>query len=118
MEEYNLSNISVKFKFIREKNNISQNKLSKKIGIHRSTVSDIERGLKIPSTTTIIKFCAYFNISADYLLSINESNPKVDDVYDLYLNQEEYIHLENFNDKEKKVFKNFVKGLEEARNIK
>ncbi len=112
MEEYNLSQIGIKFKFIREKNNISQAKLSEKIKIHKSTISDIERSLKIPSTETVIKFCNYFKISTDYLLSMNDENMTSNQIYDLYLNKDLYICLDGFSPSQIRAFRCLIKELE------
>lgn len=63
-----MSTISNRLKELRIKKNLSQNKLSKLLGITRTTYANYEQGSREPSIKMIIKFCNFFNVSADYLI--------------------------------------------------
>ncbi len=67
--------IGEKIKFLREKNNMSQEELAKKVGYNsRSSINKIEKdGRGIPSDKIQI-FAKIFNISPAYLMGWNEEN--------------------------------------------
>lgn len=54
--------------FLREKNNISQRKLAKDLGLSSGNISSYENNKRIPSTETVIALANYFNISTDWIL--------------------------------------------------
>ncbi len=107
---YNLSQIGFKVKKIRQENNISQIQLSKKLNIHRTTISAIERNAQIPSTEFIIKFCFYFKISANYILSLDNVHSH-NEVHNVELYPENYISIEHLNISQAKHLKAFVESL-------
>ncbi len=55
-------------KTLRESSKISQDKLSKIIGVSRSTVAMWETNSSQPDIDTLIKLANFFNVSLDYLL--------------------------------------------------
>lgn len=55
-------------KLLREKNNISQEELSLRLGLSRPAITKYERNERQPSFDTIIKIADYFHVSIDYLL--------------------------------------------------
>ncbi len=114
--EYNISQIGVKFKFIRTKNKLTQEELATKLDVDVTTISAIERNARTPSASTIIKFCNYFNISSDYLLSINSEFTSATHLFDLNLNHEDYIHAENLTTDEKNTIKKFIEQLQSYKN--
>ena len=54
--------------------NLTQAKLSEKVGISEKYLSRIECGKQLPNIVTVIKICDVLRISADKLLSINNIN--------------------------------------------
>jgi len=59
-------------KELRLEKNISQKQLSADIGISTSHYQSYEYGKTKPTIDNLIKFCEYFNVSADYLLGLSE----------------------------------------------
>lgn len=55
----------------RKAANLTQAKLSEKVGISEKYLSRIECGKQLPNIVTVIKICDVLRISADKLLSIN-----------------------------------------------
>lgn len=66
--------LSQNLKYLRKKNNVSQQILGDRIGVGRSTVGDYERGRYEPDISTMISIVDYFNISIDVLLRKNLKN--------------------------------------------
>ena len=58
-------------KNLRKSMNLSQEELSKKIGIPRYTISDWEQGRLEPNCDHLRTLCVFFDISADELLEID-----------------------------------------------
>ena len=59
-------------------------------GLSASTISNYERGVRIPDGKALIKLANYFNVSADYLIGLNnvrneehlaETSSKIDSLY-------------------------------------
>ena len=63
-----MSKISDRLKELRAEKNLSQNKLSELLGITRTTYANYEQGTREPSIEMIVKFCDFFDVSADYLI--------------------------------------------------
>lgn len=55
---------------IRKEKNISQAKLSKIIGYASPQIARYETKVNVPPIEYIEKFCAYFGVSADYILDL------------------------------------------------
>ncbi|MGX9293064.1 helix-turn-helix domain-containing protein [Bacillus sp. A015] len=53
---------------LREKNNLTQEQMAKKIGISRGTYAHYEINKRRPDYETLIKIADLFNVSTDYLL--------------------------------------------------
>lgn len=49
-------------KGLRAERNLSQEELSFRVGLHRTYISQLERGLKSPSLRTLQKICLALNI--------------------------------------------------------
>ena len=62
-------------KSLRERNNLSQIELSKKIGLSNVTLSQYEKGVRKPDIQTLALIAQVFNVTTDYLLG-NETPPK------------------------------------------
>ena len=57
-----------RLKEIRKKRSLTQEQLSEKVDVSLEYISQIERGLKMPSMQVFIKLVEVLDVSADYLL--------------------------------------------------
>ena len=64
--------IANKIKMLRERHNLTQSDLAKKLGLTRSGVNAWEMGISVPSTQYIVELAALFGVSTDYLLDIEK----------------------------------------------
>ncbi|EPR10332.1 helix-turn-helix domain-containing protein [Ruminiclostridium papyrosolvens] len=67
-----MSVLSERVKKLRSAKRQSQNEVGKALGKSRETVSKYELGEREPDPEAIVLFAKHFNVSADYLLGINE----------------------------------------------
>lgn len=65
--------IAEKIKNLREKNNLTQTTLAKKLNVTRSSVNAWEMGISVPSTALLVDLAKLFHVSTDYLLGLNEN---------------------------------------------
>ncbi len=65
--------IADKIKTLREKRNITQAELAKRLGVTRSGVNAWEMGISVPSTQYVIKLAEFFAVSTDYLLDVPQT---------------------------------------------
>ena len=63
-----------KIKYLRESAGLTQAELARILGLSRSGVNAWDMGLSIPSTQYIVELAKTFNVSADYLLGIEETS--------------------------------------------
>ena len=63
--------ISERIRLLREKSNMSQTELAKKLNITRSSVNAWELEISVPSTQYLIQLAKLFRVSTDYLLGIS-----------------------------------------------
>lgn len=63
--------IGEQIKETREKNNLTQSALAKRLGISRSAVNAWEMGISIPSAQYLIELSKLFNVTTDYLLGLD-----------------------------------------------
>jgi len=66
-----------KIKRLRKQKGISQQGLADKIGIHITHVSRLENGHYQPSLDVVRKMIAFFEVSADFLISDSETDFEV-----------------------------------------
>ena len=64
--------IANKIKMLRERHNLTQSDLAKKLGLTRSGVNAWEMRISVPSTQYIVELAALFGVSTDYLLDIEK----------------------------------------------
>ena len=77
----NKERIGKYIKFLRERNNLTQEELTKKVPVTREAVSKWETGRRIPDIETLIILSNIFNVSIESLLSGEESNNAVVNLY-------------------------------------
>lgn len=58
---------------VRE-NNLTMNRLAKNAGFSQTSTDRWKKG-SMPNTDALIKICKYLNVSADYLLDLDETPP-------------------------------------------
>lgn len=63
--------VADKIKDLREKQNLTQAALAKRLGITRSSVNAWELGISVPSTQYIVELAHIFHVSTDYLLGVD-----------------------------------------------
>jgi transcriptional regulator with XRE-family HTH domain len=61
--KYNLTNFGIILQNERKKNGLSQEKLAEQADLHRTYISDLERGIRNPTITTIFTLCKALNIT-------------------------------------------------------
>lgn len=96
--------IGNRIKETREKNNLTQSALSKKLGISRSAVNAWEMGISVPSAQYLVELSELFNVSTDYLLGLSEK--ETIDISDLSDEEKQMIYsLINYFKKYGKTFR-------------
>ncbi len=60
--------IKERLKNLRKEYNLTQDRLSQKLGITRSLISKYENGTNLILTCFVIAYAKFFNVSADYLV--------------------------------------------------
>lgn len=65
-----------KLKELRKNAGYSQAELAKKLSVHQTLISQIERGTVIPSGATLIEIAEFFGVTTDYLLGRNDNSLK------------------------------------------
>ena len=58
----------MKIKELRQKNNISQTELAKKLGVSQKSISNYEKGLTDPDIKTLMKLAECFHTTVDNLI--------------------------------------------------
>lgn len=74
MEKYNMGD---RIREARKQQGLTQEQLAERLDISVEFVSQIERGLKLPSMQVFIKLIETLNVSADYLLRDSVSTGKL-----------------------------------------
>ena len=69
-----LFSIAEKIKYLRESAGMTQSELARNLGLSRSGVNSWEMGLSIPSTQYIVELAKTFDVSADYLLGMENTS--------------------------------------------
>lgn len=64
--------ISKRIKELREEKGISQQKLAEALNFKQSAISMWETGARTPDLYCLIDLCIYFQVSADYLLGLED----------------------------------------------
>lgn len=72
---------SERLKKLRIEKNLSQESLAERLGLSRSTISNYEQNIRVPSVDILNMFADYFDVSIDYLLGRS----------DIRINLKEYL---------------------------
>lgn len=65
-------NISTRLLELRKERALSQAKLAKEIGVTQKAIDFWEKGINEPKASYIVKLAYFFNVTADYILGIEE----------------------------------------------
>lgn len=65
-------NMNEKLKLLRKQKGVSQKMVAEAIGVTLSAYSNYEQGLREPSNQILINLCKYYEVSADYLLGLED----------------------------------------------
>ncbi|MDT3427836.1 transcriptional regulator with XRE-family HTH domain [Paenibacillus forsythiae] len=71
-----METIGQRLKYLRETLKLSQQHVADKTGISRGNISNYEKDRVSPAADTLIAFCSFFAVSADWLLTGQEHIPK------------------------------------------
>lgn len=75
--------IADKIKLLRERANLTQSELAKKLNVTRSSVNAWEMGISSPSVMSIIELSNIFKVSTDYILGVSKNQTfSIDDLTD------------------------------------
>ncbi|GAA0070267.1 hypothetical protein UT300003_17900 [Clostridium sardiniense] len=119
-------NFCVNLKNLRLDNDLSQVKLSEKLGISRSTYSNYENGISEPDLDMLIKISTFFNCSIDELLKgkvATESYPfnppiLIDPNFNFDINKFTIDKLLRKLENNKRYYENHLKQLNKEINLK
>ena len=67
-----MTDFAEKLKTLRLENGLSQKDVSSALGMTRNAFTNYEPAIREPSLETLKKICRYFNVSADYLLGLED----------------------------------------------
>lgn len=73
---------------LRDKHDMTQAALARKMSVTRSSVNAWEMGISVPSTDKLVELAEIFHTSTDYLLGLSDS---------------EYVDLERYDTQEKEI---------------
>ena len=84
--EFAMGNFAQVFKSLRVKSGLTQQEMSEKLNISRSSIGMYENGEREPSFELLEVIADYFNVDMNYLLGKSELSEHIPDNY--YLNEE------------------------------
>lgn len=94
-----INDLSNKLKKLRKSQNLSQNEVSKKLGISPSIISGYETGERTPSTENLLALSHLYRCSTDYLLGKSKDAPYA------------ILNTEGLNDKQIKALQDLIKVM-------
>lgn len=68
-----LLTVAERIKSLREKLELTQAEVARRLGISRAGVNAWEMGLSVPSTQYVVELAKIFGVSADYLLGMDRT---------------------------------------------
>lgn len=94
--------IGDRIKELRDRSNMTQNALAKKLGITRSAVNAWEMGISIPSTQYIVELSRLFKVPSDFILELDSN---------------ETINISEFEKEEKEIIYRLIGFFEEYHDM-
>ena len=61
----------LRLKQLREKHNLSQSQVAKRLGITRAAISSYENNIALPSVNVLAELALLYRVSTDYLLGLD-----------------------------------------------
>ena len=61
----------LRLKRLREKHNLSQSQVAKRLGITRAAISSYENNISLPSVNVLAELALLYRVSTDYLLGLD-----------------------------------------------
>lgn len=68
-----MNKFGIRLKELRESSKMTQISLSTRLGMSQESISSYERGISKPSIDVLKLIADYFNVSADYMLGIDNN---------------------------------------------
>ena len=72
MDKFDLKEMGERIKALRNEYGVGQNRLAELLKVSNASISYWETGKQQPSAEVIYKMAVFFNVSADYLLGIDD----------------------------------------------
>ena len=72
MKNFDMIVVAERIKMLRTERNIGQNLLAKDIDVSNASISYWENAKQEPSAQAIYKMAQYFDVSADYILGLED----------------------------------------------
>lgn len=85
---------------LREKNDMTQSELAKRLSITRSSVNAWEMSLSIPSSKILPELCKVLHTTSDYLLGMDDT---------------ELLSLEQYSDAEREILYRLMRYFDESK---
>lgn len=108
--------IGKRLRYLREKENLSQLALSKKLKIPNQSLSNYERDFRSPDYETLEKLASFFDVTTDYLLGRSD-RPRLTEEKDKEFNDLKAI-IDSMDDNRREETKRrilaYAKGLADA----
>ena len=83
-------------KFLRTKQNLSQQELANILHVSQQSIYKYENGITTPDVNTLIDMADYFHTSIDYLIGYSTIPHKIEPVTETSLNRQELAVIENY----------------------
>lgn len=109
--------IDEKIRQLRKEKGWSQAKLAQKLDINTRNISLYESGKSIPSSDTVHKLAALFNVSIDYLFNDEPQNLGSVGIKDKSL-VNLFEEIDKMDEKEKEAIRVFVEAIAFKRKVK
>ena len=61
----------LRLKQLREKHNLSQSQVAKRLGITRAAISSYENNISLPSVNVLAELALLYRVSTDYMLGLD-----------------------------------------------
>ncbi len=95
-----------KLRHLRKERGWTQDKLAEKLGVHGRQIGKYELGIVVPGAETLVKIAKVLNVSIDYLLLDEETNPVNE------INDPELLRLfsvvDQMDNEERKIIKSLI----------
>lgn len=75
-----IDTFSSKLRTLRKRENLQQGELAQELGVSRGSISFYENGDRVPDIEFLSRVSTYFNVSADWLLGLSETESRDADI--------------------------------------